>query len=156
MTNKTKPENRILEAVHETARDFHRAGFIDVHKMRQYDALCQGSVPAYDSAKIRALRNHFKLSQSVLASALKFDVVLHQKAVQAVPARGNPFHLRRLPPVPLGGEIDHPARTIDLIGLGDKHAANMHLAGGFSPASASTLSQVSTCSSKAELVSPRV
>ena len=61
-----------LEAVHETAHDFHRAGFIDVHKMRQYDALCLDPVPVpeYDSAKIRALRDHFKLSQAVLASVL--------------------------------------------------------------------------------------
>ena len=70
MTNKTKPESRILEAVHETASDFHRLGFIDVHKMRQYDALRPSPVPEYDSGKILALRDHLKLSQAVLASVL--------------------------------------------------------------------------------------
>ena len=70
MTKKAKPKNRILEAVHETASDFHRAGFINVHRMRQYDALCLDPVPAYDSAKIRALREHLKLSQAMLASVL--------------------------------------------------------------------------------------
>ena len=70
MTKKAKPKSRILEAVHETASDFHRLGFIDVHKMRQYDALCLDPVPEYDSAKIRALRDHLKLSQAVLASVL--------------------------------------------------------------------------------------
>lgn len=70
MTKKAKPKSRILQAVHETASDFHRLGFIDVPKMRQYDALCQGPVPEYDSRKIRALRDHLKLSQAVLASAL--------------------------------------------------------------------------------------
>ena len=70
MTKKAKPKSRILEAVHETASDFHRLGFIDVHKMRQYDALCLDPVPEYDSKKIRALRDELKLSQAVLASVL--------------------------------------------------------------------------------------
>ena len=70
MTKKTKPKSGILEAVHETASDFRRLGFISVHKMRQYDALCLDPVPEYDSAKIRALRDHLKLSQAVLASVL--------------------------------------------------------------------------------------
>ena len=70
MTKKAKPKSRLLEAVHETASDFHRLGFINVHKMRQYDALCLDPVPEYDSAKIRALRDHLKLSQAVLASVL--------------------------------------------------------------------------------------
>lgn len=34
-----KRDDRILEAVHETARDLHRLGFIDKRKMRKYDAL---------------------------------------------------------------------------------------------------------------------
>ncbi|MES0875046.1 hypothetical protein [Sinimarinibacterium thermocellulolyticum] len=34
-----KRNDRILEAVHETARDLHRLGFIDARMMRQYDAL---------------------------------------------------------------------------------------------------------------------
>lgn len=70
MTKKPKSKSRILAAVHETASDFHRLGFIDMHKMRQYDALCVGPVPTYDSEKIRALRGHLKLSQAVLASVL--------------------------------------------------------------------------------------
>ena len=70
MTKKAKPKSRILEAVHETASDFHRLGFINVHKMLQYDALCLDPVPEYGSAKIRALRDHLKLSQAVLASML--------------------------------------------------------------------------------------
>ncbi|GAB4210285.1 MAG: hypothetical protein Fur0019_17990 [Tibeticola sp.] len=34
-----KRNDRILDAVHETARDLHRLGFIDARMMRQYDAL---------------------------------------------------------------------------------------------------------------------
>ena len=70
MTPKPKAKSRLLEAIHETISDFHRLGFIDVHKMRQSDALCLDPVPEYDSKKIRALRDHLKVSQAVLASVL--------------------------------------------------------------------------------------
>ena len=72
MTTKTKADakSRIFEAVHETASDLHRLGFIDKRKMRKFDALCLAPVPAYDSKKIRALRDHLQLSQSVLAAIL--------------------------------------------------------------------------------------
>ena len=70
MTSKTKATSRILDAVHETARDLHDAGFIDLRSMRRYDALCLEAVPEYSSASIRALRKRYKLSQAVLASLL--------------------------------------------------------------------------------------
>jgi putative transcriptional regulator len=70
MTTKTRAKNQILDAVHETARDLHTAGFIDKHRMRKYDALCLAPIPEYSSEKIRALRTRHKLSQAVLASVL--------------------------------------------------------------------------------------
>jgi len=70
MTSKTKATSRILDAVHETARDLHDAGFIDLRSLRRYDALCLEPVPEYSSAGIRALRERYKLSQAVLASLL--------------------------------------------------------------------------------------
>ena len=70
MTKTTKARSRILEAVHETAGDLHRLGFIDKRKMRKFDALCLAPVPEYDSEKIRALRDHLRLSQAVLAALL--------------------------------------------------------------------------------------
>jgi putative transcriptional regulator len=70
MTTKTKTKSRIFEAVHETASDLHRLGFIDKRKMRKFDVLCLDPVPEYDSAKIRALRDHLQLSQAVLAAVL--------------------------------------------------------------------------------------
>ena len=57
MTTKTK--SRILEAVHESASDLHRLGFIDKRKMQKYDA-----------EKVKALRERLHLSQAVLASVL--------------------------------------------------------------------------------------
>ena len=66
----TKAKSPIFDAVHETAADLHSLGFIDQRKMRKYDLLCQAPIPDYDSEKIRALRDRFKLSQAVLASVL--------------------------------------------------------------------------------------
>jgi putative transcriptional regulator len=70
MTTKTKAGSRILAAVHETAMDLQRLGFIDQRKMRKYDALCLAPIPEYDSEKIRSLRDRYQLSQAVLASLL--------------------------------------------------------------------------------------
>lgn len=70
MTTKTHVQSPLLQAVHETATDLHRLGFIDQRKMRKYDALCLAPIPVYDSEKIRALRERYQLSQTVLASLL--------------------------------------------------------------------------------------
>ena len=70
MTTKTHVQSPLLQAVHETATDLHRLGFIDQRKMRKYDALCLAPIPAYDSERIRALRERYQLSQTVLASLL--------------------------------------------------------------------------------------
>jgi putative transcriptional regulator len=70
MTTKATAKSRILTTVHETASDLHKAGFIDLRRMREYDALCLAPVPEYSSKKIRALRARHKLSQAVLASVL--------------------------------------------------------------------------------------
>lgn len=74
MTTKPKAKSRILEAVHETANDLHRLGFIDKRKMQKYDALCMEPVPEYDAAKIRALRKELHMSQAVLAAVLNTSV----------------------------------------------------------------------------------
>jgi len=65
-----RAKSPIFDAVHETATDLHRLGFIDQRKMRKFDLLCQTPIPDYDSEKIRALRDRFNLSQAVLASVL--------------------------------------------------------------------------------------
>jgi len=65
-----KTKSNILEAVHATATGLNRLGFIDQRKMRKYDALCLEPISDYDSAKIRSLRDKYKISQAVLASLL--------------------------------------------------------------------------------------
>jgi len=57
MVTKTKSKSPIFEAVHETASDLHRLGFIDQRKMRKFDFLCLDPIPDYNSEKIRALRD---------------------------------------------------------------------------------------------------
>jgi putative transcriptional regulator len=66
----TKYKSRVLQAVHQTARDLHGAGFIDKRRMREYDILCGAPVPDYSKARIRSLRKRHHLSQAVLASVL--------------------------------------------------------------------------------------
>ncbi|MFA5521127.1 MAG: DNA-binding transcriptional regulator [Castellaniella sp.] len=74
MTGTAKPKSRIMEAVHEGARDLHRLGFIDKRKMQKYKLLCLEPVQDYDAAKIKALRKRLQLSQAVLASVLNTSV----------------------------------------------------------------------------------
>ena len=69
MTTKSESSG-ILTAVHETAQDLHHAGFIDKRRMRHFDALCLDPIPPYTREDIRALRDRYQLSQTVLASVL--------------------------------------------------------------------------------------
>jgi putative transcriptional regulator len=70
MAAKAKARSAILGAVHETAEDLHKAGFIDMRRMRHYDGLCLTPVPEYSSDSIKAVRKRYKISQAVLASVL--------------------------------------------------------------------------------------
>ena len=70
MTERTKSRSSILGAVHETAKDLHKAGFIDKRRMRNYAAMCLTPVPEYNSDAIKEVRGRYKISQAVLASIL--------------------------------------------------------------------------------------
>lgn len=74
MTSKTKVKSPIHAAVHETASDLHRQGFITKRQMNRYDALCLEPIPVYTSEEIRSMREKLKLSQTVLASVLNTSV----------------------------------------------------------------------------------
>lgn len=74
MTTQRKAESRIFDAVHETASDLHRLGFIDKRRMQKFNMLCLAPIPSYDSAQIRAIRESFELSQAVLASVLNISL----------------------------------------------------------------------------------
>jgi putative transcriptional regulator len=74
-----KPKSRLLEAVHGTAQDLHKLGFIDKRTMREYDVLCIAPVSNYSAEQIRSLRDRYRLSQAVLASVLNTSLSTIQK-----------------------------------------------------------------------------
>lgn len=74
-----KHKNRLLEAVHETARDLNDLGFIDKRALNRYDALCIEPVPEYSPEQIRTLRDRYRISQAVLASILNTSLSTIQK-----------------------------------------------------------------------------
>jgi len=72
-------KSRLLEAVHETAQDLHKLGFIDKRTMREYDVLCVKPISAYSAEQIRSLRERYRLSQAVMASVLNTSLSTIQK-----------------------------------------------------------------------------
>jgi putative transcriptional regulator len=70
MSTKPSTTSRLLEAVHETASELQRAGFIDKRRMKEYDALCLPPISAFPSDRVRELRQRYNLSQAVLAAVL--------------------------------------------------------------------------------------
>jgi putative transcriptional regulator len=68
--NCEKHKSRLLEAVHETARDLHKLGVIDKRTMREFDVLCVEPVSAYSAEQIRSLRERYRLSRAVMATVL--------------------------------------------------------------------------------------
>jgi putative transcriptional regulator len=74
-----KHKSRLLEAIHETARDLNELGFIDKRALNRYDALCIEPVPAYSPEQIRTLRDRYRISQAVLAAILNTSLSTIQK-----------------------------------------------------------------------------
>lgn len=74
MTIKTRARSSLLDAVHDTAKGLHEAGFITKRRMAEFEALCLEPVPVYTSAQIRKLRTTLKISQPVLAGVLNTSV----------------------------------------------------------------------------------
>jgi putative transcriptional regulator len=67
--------NKILDTVHETARDLHEAGVMDTRTMREFDALCLQPVRTLSAAQIKRLR----VSQAVFAAYLNTSPSTVQK-----------------------------------------------------------------------------
>ena len=59
-----------LAAVHETASGLHEAGVMDKRTLRRFDELCLTPVRPIGPDEIRALREHERVSQAVLARHL--------------------------------------------------------------------------------------
>jgi putative transcriptional regulator len=74
-----KKQSNILDAVHETATDLYRLGFIDKRSMENYDALCIPPVPDYSPDQIKSLRERYRISQAVMAAVLNTSLSTIQK-----------------------------------------------------------------------------
>ena len=70
LNTKCLPNNPNFAPFNEADQGLHELGFIDKRKMRKSDVFAMQPIPKYDQNKIRALRDRFKLSQSVLAAIL--------------------------------------------------------------------------------------
>lgn len=66
---KTK-RSRVLEAVHETARDLREAGAMNETTMREFDAMCLPPVAQYTPEEIKTIRLSQHVSQPVFAAYL--------------------------------------------------------------------------------------
>jgi len=71
--------SRILQEVHEMARDLHGIGLIDKRRMREFDALCHLDVEEMPPRKIKSLREKAHVSQAVFAAVLNTSVSTVQK-----------------------------------------------------------------------------
>jgi putative transcriptional regulator len=65
-----KYESKLMEAIHETAKGFHKTGTMNKKTMREFDALCLTPIAEMTPKKIRALRTREKTSQHVFAAYL--------------------------------------------------------------------------------------
>jgi putative transcriptional regulator len=62
--------SRVLENVHASARNLHKAGFMDALTMREFDALCLPPLRDYTPTDVQRIRAKAKASQAVFASIL--------------------------------------------------------------------------------------
>ena len=68
--SKQKSKSRILEIVHETAKDMYDAGVMDAVTMKEFDSMCLPPVKPLGSKEIKAIRKREHVSQPVLAAYL--------------------------------------------------------------------------------------
>ncbi|MFN3714877.1 MAG: helix-turn-helix domain-containing protein [Alcanivoracaceae bacterium] len=69
----------ILDTVHETARDLHKAGVMKDVTLREFDALCLPPVKEYTPAQIKRIRQKSRASQAVFAACLNTSPSTVQK-----------------------------------------------------------------------------
>jgi putative transcriptional regulator len=74
-----KTKSAILEAVHETAKDFHSVGLMDQVTMREFDRLCLPPIEKLEPTEIKQIREASHVSQAVFAALLNTSVSTVQK-----------------------------------------------------------------------------
>ncbi len=76
--------SKILDAVHEAARDLHKAGLVGDVTMREFDALCIPPVKPYSALEIRHIRQRARVSQAVFAAVMNVGKSTVQQWEQGV------------------------------------------------------------------------
>lgn len=63
-------DKKILEVVHDSAKDLREAGVMKETTLREFDALCLPPVKEFTAAQIKRIRMKNKASQAVFAAYL--------------------------------------------------------------------------------------
>ena len=71
--------DKLLNAMHETAKGLHQSGAMDTITMREFDALCLPPVKEYTPTQIKRMRVQYKASQAVFAAYLNTSLSTVQK-----------------------------------------------------------------------------
>ena len=69
----------VLDAIHESAKDLHRAGVVPDATLRKFDALCLPPVKQYTPAQIKRIGQKTRASQAVFAAYLNTSPSTVQK-----------------------------------------------------------------------------
>ncbi len=75
----SEKKSRILEAVHEMARNLYDAGVMKEKTMREFDALCLPIIPKYTPTEIKQIRLDSHASQTVFAAYMNISPSTVQK-----------------------------------------------------------------------------
>lgn len=60
-----KKKSAILEAVHETAKDLHKAGLMNQTTLREFEHLCLPPIEPLEPNQIKEIRESSQVSQAV-------------------------------------------------------------------------------------------
>lgn len=83
-------DKSILEVVHESAKDLHKAGVMNDVTLREFDALCLPPVKEFSPAQIKRIRLRTKASQGVFAVYLNTSKSTVQKWEQGAKKPNGP------------------------------------------------------------------
>lgn len=61
---------KLIDVIHETAKDLHQSGVMSDQSMREFDAMCLPPVKQYTPLQIKRLRKRNHASQAVFAAYL--------------------------------------------------------------------------------------
>jgi putative transcriptional regulator len=74
-----KKKSAILEAVHDTAKELHKAGVMDQVTLREFDRMCLLPVEPLEPGQIKQIREASHVSQAVFAAILNTSLSTVQK-----------------------------------------------------------------------------